>query len=358
MTLVSLGAPIGWPPSPPSTTSSTFAANLSLDAAGEYGGVVTQVPRTGTIDRIACRFNNITTGGDVVFKVETVNTADSEPSGTLYHANATKTVAVVTGDADTVVVATFATPFAVTQGDVIAIMIESAAASAFNGQVQETNAVVHFPPTYGGFPYWIQEIGGTFGDDDTGGMMSLRYDDGEWTRFPGCVLFTNAAVVAYNSGDTPDEHGIKFTAPVGMNVKGVWWMGGAANDYTIKLYDSGDTLLESLAVDKDQAQNTGFRLRCHYFDTDVELTKDAVYRATLLPGAGDITPYQITVPVAAMLETLLRGGVQHTERTDAGGWTDTSTETILMGLIIDQVDVPVGGGGGIKLVGVGGGLVG
>ena len=86
MALVDIGGVYAFPRSSDyytGTDSNTgFIASL-LDAAAEYAGQVTQVPRDGTIDRIAVHFGAITTGGNVEFRVDTVSTSDGGASGTL-----------------------------------------------------------------------------------------------------------------------------------------------------------------------------------------------------------------------------------------------------------------------------------
>lgn len=335
------------PPQQSTSSSATFLTNL-LDAAAEYAGLVTRFPKTGTIDRIAWRFGAMTTGGNVEARVDTVSVTDGGASGTLYNvSDSLITHAAVTGEANSVIDKAFAVPFAVTQGDLVAIIVKVAAASAFDGEITDTRRM-----TYGGgiLPY-LAHFTGTLAKSIAQPNISLRYDDGSWVHFPGSGgVMTSVAVESWDNADNPDERGIKFVAKVGMRCIGCWFGGRlrVANP-TFKLYDSAGTLLESRAVDIDQQQSTSsYLFRRIYWTNNETLAKGATFRITLLPG--DATNIQnmfvYTFADNAYIESYHGTPIDavYTSRVDGGTFAETTTKLPLIGIIFDQIDEPAGGG--------------
>ena len=72
-----------------------------LDAAGEIAGFVFRAPKAGEIDQIHFRTGTVTTGDDLDVRLETVDAANGDPTGTLADTNSNATQAVGNGDDDT-----------------------------------------------------------------------------------------------------------------------------------------------------------------------------------------------------------------------------------------------------------------
>ena len=196
-------------------------------------------------------------------------------------------------------------------------------------------------------------------------MVALRYDDGEWTYFPGTGgVQTSLAAESFDDADNPDERGTLVIPKVGMRCVGMWWGGRQriATTMTVRLYDTnGSTILESKTIDLDQQFGGFYGLRRIFWDNAETLTKNGNYRVTIHPD--DSTNVQNffvhTFADNAYLETFgWPINCVYTAQNNDGGFTQTDTKQAFCGVLFDQIDEPAGGGGGgIKLVGAGGGLV-
>src|SRR3990172_7441976 len=95
-------------------------AIATVDANTEAGAAIFQISKSGNIKKAYFAVTTLTASGDVEVRLETVSGTNGNPTGTLYHANATVTITVSATGEQT---ATFATAFAVTQGDVVALVV-------------------------------------------------------------------------------------------------------------------------------------------------------------------------------------------------------------------------------------------
>lgn len=175
-----------------------------------------------------------------------------------------------------------------------------------------------------------------------GGAYAIRYSDG--TVF-GNALTSNTPYVQLRSDATPDEAGCKFTVPAAMTVTGArvgiaaaW---GSSATATVTLYDNSNTSLASVSIsDKDYVDDN--TIVDVYFDA-VNLTAGATYRLTVTAGAsgtgGNVYlqryPFDSTNAKAAWP---CGADWQFTERTDAGAWTDVSTDLSYFGLWVSDID--------------------
>lgn len=335
------------PPAPVAAFPSVGA--LVIDAASEKVGCVIQAPKTGTIDRVLFATATVTTGATVDVRVETVSTTDGLPTGTLFGTNTNASKVIANGDDNTHIETTLTAGASVTRSDILALVVSNPAASFGNMQI-----AAHLGSARSGaFPYtchftasWAAQVAANHSV-----AFAVRYSDGAW--YPVCpnalpVLTILSSSFASNS--TPDERGLKFKFPWPVRVRGFWMYGDTdpANS-TVNLYDSdGSAVLNSLAIDKDQMANEIARNRWYLFDDVHELAADTFYRLTLVPDTTtSVTLGGFTVGAAAYLDAAPCGqNFHYTERTDAGAWTDTTTQRPFMGLLLDGFDDGAGGGGG------------
>lgn len=176
--------------------------------------------------------------------------------------------------------------------------------------------------------------------------IALRYSDGTVIGLP----LGPAAYTAYDSADTPDEIGVKFTLPYAMRCIGVRF-GLAAQSpnvsYTFKLYDGSDTLLASWIV-LDEDQLIGTRFVEVYWSSAVTLTAETIYRLTILAtnAFSTITPANMTWPDAYCKTAYHQGAAfVATSRSDGGAWTDNTDATVFISPIVDQITLPGGSSG-------------
>lgn len=84
------------------------------------------------------------------------------------------------------------------------------------------------------------------------------------------------------------------------------------------------------------ADNTQYAL----FDSSVTLTAGEVYRCVLSPDTTtNVTGREITTATASLMDAMPGGAVIHrTTRNNGGGWTDTTTMRMGIGLLFDGLD--------------------
>ena len=173
--------------------------------------------------------------------------------------------------------------------------------------------------------------------------------------------FTSATDIgaAINSTTTPDEFGLRFRLPssscssfsvAGVLVSGLLGTG----DWDLVLYDSdGTTELQNVTIDKDQIYNAASYSHQIYFNetTLSSLLPNTYYRVTLRPTSSTNmgTTHYFTLKSAADRIALVdqAADINWCERTDAGAWTDTTTQLPVMQLII--TDMTGSAAGGIKV---------
>lgn len=318
----------------PQASGPSFTSNL-INADTKKHAFILQAPKTGNIHKILFRSNTAATADTFDVRVETVDATTGDPSGTLWGTNTNATVNV--NAAGTVFTATLTADAAVTIGDIFAITWVPTAGSV-------SVSFCMFNDVLSGFPYTDLYGGASWTKATSAPVVGIEYSDGTYHAMPGTFPFSALNTNTYNSGSTPDERGLKFQLPCPCTVSGFWVDMDNDGDLTVKLYDSdGSTVLQSLAIDKDLRANTNYSVQLYRFAATQALLANTYYRLTLVPGASNVTSADFDVPSAAALDQI--GGGQnfhHTQRTDAGAWTDTTTKRPFMGLIVNGFDDATG----------------
>lgn len=327
------------------STSSVFL----LDAADEAAGLVVTAPKAGNIRNVSFRTGTVTTGATVDVRIETVDAATGNPSGTLWATNTNVSHAINAAD-DNVWLTTgnLTASATVAKGDKIAVVI-------VNPSVSPGTLRIASMPQITQIPQGLLKTAGSWAKQLEVPAIALQYDDGSYgfidNIFGGLTAIT---LTAFNSGSTPDEAAIKFTCPVKMTVSGIWAHVGniaAGADFDLVLYDSdGSTVLESVSIDGDHAISTAadnpLAVR---FDTDVTLNAGSSYRVAVKPTTANNISRCVAdfISAAAIASSPIGPTTALTStRTDAGAWTDTDTDSVLLaGVIVTQLDDGAGGGG-------------
>jgi len=350
MALTSLGMLLEMPPIP--LISESASGTMVIDAAGELAAGVFQIPQAGDVTGVFLRTGPVTTSTPLSVGLQTVSAVTGDPDGGAYKGSAVGTIAAPASNTNyEVTLGTQAT--AAVQGDVVALVVGFTAAVGNLAIFRQAN--VFFVNGFD-FPYTDGYVGVGPAWSQSGRVPSfaLKYSDGSYVPIPGLFPQPSTSSMAFASGSTPDERGNKFQLPFGCRVVGYWVNLGAAIPATglsVVLYDSdGSTPLFTSTPDPEQERG-GAGLFTLMLASPVTLLASTWYRLTVLPGASNVTIYDWTWPSAAMLGALpLGANCQQCQRTNAGAWTDTNTASrVLMGLLIDQIDVSAGGGGGVML---------
>lgn len=321
--------------------------SLLINAASESVAGIFQAPKTGTIDKVGFLTGTVTTGDTVDMRLETVSTANGDPTGTLLGTNSNKTQVVGAGDDNTWFLPELTTGVAVTKGDVFAVVVVNGGAGGdMSIQMQRLNRAHGFP--YGDhFP-------GAWAKDEDCLVTAFEYSDGSYAAAPGVNALLTLGTTTFNSADTPDEIALYFQLPFPFRVTGYWISLDLDGDCDMVLYDSdGTTALQTDSLDKDIRRAATRRRHLRLFSGTSELLAKTNYRLSCKPGTTDVTIDDFTVSAAVLLDGMDGGQNFHlSTRANAGSWTQTTTKRPLMGVLIDAIGT-VGGVGGLVMRGVG-----
>jgi hypothetical protein len=314
--------------------------SLTIDAASEKVAMIFQAPKTGSIDRVYFKTGTVTTGATVDVRLETVDSATGDPTGTLVAANTNASQVIGNSDDNVWFEVTLTAAGAVTRGTFYAIVVVNPAGSPGNLSIHELNDdAVGSAYTTLFTTVWTKQVGSSIG--------AVRYNDGSYDYMPGFWPFNAINSLAINTGTTPDEVGLIFQLPFPVRVAGAWVWADFDGDADIKLYDSdGTTVLASISTDLNIRRVTSGDVHIFFFTASAELLKNTNYRLSLLPTtATSLTLYEYQMTSAELLNIMAGGQAFHrTDRTDAGAWAQTTTKRPQMGLVLDAFDDGVGGG--------------
>jgi hypothetical protein len=193
-------------------------------------------------------------------------------------------------------------------------------------------------------------------------IFALEYDDGTIEPFMPDVWPVKAiASVAFDSADTPDEFGLKYTPTEPQRIPVLCvsmrpTTGTAGNTYDVVGYDSADNVIAGpITVDCDvNAVANVDKLQIIRFDSDVLLDAGSTYRFVVKAGSPTILVrcWRMDFDSEALLLSIARtANVCATQRTDAGAWTDFDNVTDGFALpkvylYVTALDDGAGGGGG------------
>jgi hypothetical protein len=325
----------------PSTDASVIQSTaLSMNTAADYFSLMCQIPQTGTITGMKFATGSVNTGCTLTATIEGI--VDAKPDGVLYDANATGTVVVANTDDNVTKTVTFAGNVSATRGDFVAIRLTPSTGTPTAMQIRTQTTLFT-----SGFPYTQYYASATNTWSQAMMCYSLVYDTGDVT--PYGVTFNNVnANVSISSSTTPDEAGIKLTAPYSASVMGLFWRvttGSNAQDVDLILYDEDDNVLASQSFSKEYFETASTNINNTVkllLDANVAIKKGRVYRVVLKPTT--------TTTWTNMFQTINNPEIQwdgdanavYTTRTNAGAWTDDSTKIAPLGMIIDQIYQPGG----------------
>jgi hypothetical protein len=342
MALTDIGM-IAWPP------WATQAANVGalpmlLDAASEKAAMILEAPKTGNIRKIHFATGTVTTGATMDVRIETVDAATGYPTGTLWATN-TNVSHVINNTDDNVWLTTAAltSDAAVTQRDLLAVVIVNPAVSAGNLNIQ---AYSHWQS---GRPYTALYTT-SWAKSATTPAILLEYSDGTY----GKIIASDAAMNSTNAGSTSATlyRGIEITLPFRGRAIGCWAhmrRQTASGTWTWKLYAAdGTTSLATMTMDTDQFARDNPDNRMLLFPAAVTLEANTKYwLAGTSDGTSNLTIYYQVYTSAALRNATAPVGAavswsQATSPTGTGDWANTATRIPAMGLIFDQIDLGSG----------------
>lgn len=319
----------------------TFATAV-IDASGEKVAFILQAPKSGTIDRVCFRTATVTTGQTVDVRVETVG-ADGYPTGALWGTNTNGAQVIASADDNVWFEKTLTAGATVTKGDVFAIVISLSGAG--NMQIAYWSPIHTAARPYGAHftASWAKLAGAP--------VCAVRYNNESYGHLMGVYPWTAATNSQWSDSTNPDERGNKITVPMACRVVGAWMNAASVlGDFTIKLYDSGLSLLESIDVDGDHTG--GVAIVGDYkvmFGTSVTLAAGAsVFLTKRVTTATQSNLFEYTVPAGLQADGGTPGGgrmLYATRNNDAGAFTEDATRLAHIGLLVDGLDDGAGGSG-------------
>jgi hypothetical protein len=325
-----------WYPSPPYTINPGTGSNApTIDASDEWVAWIFQIPRDGTITNVGFRGGALTTNPSVVdCRLETVD-ASGLPSGTLIATGANGSQSINASNSWWNPALT--TPPTVNQGDWVALKI---AWTSGNTGIQRGPDAGNV--TFNAGIYGVNRFGGSNSRfSNTPFPFGLQYSDsGIYANMPGVNSYSGLLTTNYTSSSNPDERGIRIDMPIACQAAGMWFCRGTGTgDRTLKLYDSANTVLWSLALDPDYGNSTN-PIVMLMFDQFIDLDVDTYRLTCLATSGGNVNLNQLSI---VGFQGLYHGPggafVQYTTRNDGGAWTDNAGASASMGLLLNGIMV-------------------
>lgn len=345
-----------WPP--PFASLITGAPTLGgvtgslMDAAAEKVAQIIRVPRSGVLNRIGYLVGSVANNPDngLRFSFQTVDPATGFADGVQdqfrtdagpFTANTWRTTGLMTSDGtDGGVKRT------VTKGERLAIVVafESfVAADSISIGITNVDSGVYASADQ----YSSQFIAAWAFAATQMWSVALEYETDGYVPINDLIYpMVSIASPSIDTGTTPDEIGFRFQLPMRAQCDGCWLRFDYDGDVDIVLYDSdGTTVLRSMTLTALGRSLTAGQNQCGVWDP-VTLDANTTYRITMKP----------TTLTNVVIYTFLANGVNEmagapggaqfyrAHRTDAGAWTDTTTERPFGGVHLSAVDDGAAGG--------------
>lgn len=332
--------------------------NSAIDASGKRVAYVFQADADDTVTHLGFRYGaRAATPPTYRISLQSLDTS-GQPDGTVLGggspASATFTPPASTAWDGTWQWVALANSIAVTRGTFYAIVIDYS-----SGTVDGTNnSSFTLAMTGNNFP--MHPYGATYNGSAWTKTANPNYGYKSASRtygFPGKTMSN----LILNSGDTPDEWGLKFTLPAGygdtykvIGVFGQFRFATTGLSFDIKLYNNADTVLQDITIDGDFQASAGGGLSSFWFNESAltALSYGDTYRITIIPASAsdNYYAYYIEADSSVEAEAFPFGNgnmLQWTERTNAGAWTDRPERRPIFGMVLADITEPTGGGGHI-----------
>lgn len=314
-----------------------------LDAAGEKYAVCFVVPKDGTITKLGHLLGTVTQApaNGLTISLQEIDLTTGDPNGTPLDSVTGVTTGVATGGFP---IGTLPTGVSVQAGQHKAAVFEFtnfSASDSLNFYVLGSAGRVPFMHSTHIDHYttsWAKSINSFPG-------LYVEYSDGSTAPIPGNFPLGSLTytLTDFRTGSTPDEVALYIASlPFSCRCVGLWAMVNPSNGaaFDLILYDNSNAILGQFPTpfDEDIGTENGFAGVAVMFDP-VVLSAGATYRACLKPTL-DVA-LQITyaeVAAAAHLNMWPAGsGVQWSQRTNGGSWSQNTVRLPMIGLILDRL---------------------
>lgn len=330
-----------------------------IDADGEKLGYTIRAPKAGTIEAFVFSTGTVTQDPANGVKVSFQGVdADGFPDGVVSHYRVYTTIASADNH-ETGLITDDGTDNGnkktVTKGEIFSVVIEfESFLAGDNLEIRDGYYAGALSIGYLSTANWYHTAAwqNTLGSSVRG---ILKYDDGSYETLAKHMgdgaRSTSSEIALFDVNSTPDEVGVKFSAPYDCRLYGFVWFGGIRNEtFNVILYDENDSVIATLVYGTDFFEmypRTVSAVRTFWFADRPELSEASVYRLTFLPSTDSGAGVLIGVfdfKTAAYASALVANYIK-TERTGGGAWTDTNTKRPAMALLFDRVGGGSEGGG-------------
>jgi len=271
-----------------------------MDAAGEGAGVVFVFPRTGTVTHLIWRWGAVTTGEPAMHAaLETVGDADGLPTGTLLAAGAEATIAVVTGDANTIEEIALDTPVAVTRAGLAAFTLQLPDPSTANLRMVSIDR--NFTRD---IPYCAHRVGGAWSKLNRNPIFALRYSDGNIYNVFGCYLISS--VSGFTSVGSGQRAGMYLAPSDDFPVSGAWanmtFLSGVVTGFNWQLYSITDGAILWTSPEFNASAHWGNQgIGNFVFDQTLLLEKGKEYALRISPTGATVRLRRFEVETAEQM---------------------------------------------------------
>ena len=332
------------------TGQSTFA----LDATGDKLGWLVTAPVAVTVDRIAVCFDSkIGTPPTYLYSLQGISTTGT-PSGTVLGATSSASVthAPTAISNDTFHELTLGESVSFSAGEKFAIVIEYSSGTISGANM--ANYQYGYPGLTTNYDFGLgYALTNTASwTKQTSISPSVLFGDG--TNWYG-VPFSNARTTrAFNTGSSPSEYGLKFTAPAwgslgsyrlrGIRLALAPAVTSNSQSVNLNLYAGGaagdTTQTQTVAIDTDCFVSSSFSPKDLLFTgTAPTLTVGSTYRISWSASSTN-SHSSYSLPLTSANHVTALGFGSTFCRTDraGGNWTDTATEVpLIYGLIVEDL---------------------
>jgi hypothetical protein len=354
MALVNLNGVVEFPKWPSGAKDmSTTPGNSTLNGATDTYAVTVLIAEAGTIDKVHFRVGSSTGTNTIRVSFQNLD-SNLRPDGTDTHwRDYTQTGTEDNSIIETGLITTDGTDIGtkktVAVGDHFAIVItmQSFTSGSF--------AINHFNDASDNYitnSAWFDESGSTFTISNrlsVNPSVMLEYSDASFPYMDNVIPYETGTNHTLDDADSPDEYALKITVPFSCRARGIFIKGATQAGVTAVLYDAADSVQGGGAIALEVEGTGQNRVRYFHFATAVEITKDVVYRIAWKPPASPTTSiiHTWSIPDANMRKVLPNGlNMERSTRVDSGTWTDSTTNLLVAGYLIDQLDDGAAGGGG------------
>jgi len=322
-----------WGPGSLGVWSRLSASDHDLDDSDDSIGSVFIVEKDGIISKVGfcIRYFN---GAPPDYKVslETVDAAGN-PSGTDYGGSAP---GEFTPAGAGWLWVSLGTPATAVAGDIIAAVVRPGAVPP-----TATDSIDVLVSYFGGNLVLPRQIYYSTSWTHQEGIpgIAVQYSDDSVS----CLGITSCEGESFDSTDTPDEVGCKFTVPANMVCFGArvaFNTVSSSAPYDVRLYNAADSLIASVSIDDEDKSIRGGSGAHDAFWDEVTLIADATYRITICATSETLSvrPARLTFPDSNAKAWIPEGTRwSGTERTDGGAWTDEALEVGYMALWINSI---------------------